>query len=299
MAQVALSIIGPDGAELRLASSPWASGAFRVMDGTAGLGLPVARASFTEAAGDGRRLGTVRTSGRQATLVIGIFADTELDDDAARAQVETRIDELADAISYVDGKPLPRLVARYGDGSSRELEFVHVGGGAEGLTGKGERVSVLPLALDCPDAYWTAREYSEFLVVQADDGVTFLETLPNVYLQPSDAFGQVTVANPGKVPSWVDYELHGPLTRVEAVKDGEGWVYSEPILAGETVYIRKTSAGIEVIDHNDASRYSALDDVPRFFQLPPGISTVDISVTGTTPETRVIGRYRPRFRQVF
>jgi len=269
------------------------------MDGTAGLGLPTARAAFTESAGDGRRLGNVRTSGRQITLSLGIFADHGLDPEGARTQLTERIDELADAIAYVDGKPLPRLVVRYTDGSARELEFVHVGGGTEGLTSLGETVARVVLTLDCPDAYWTALDYSEFTVMQTNDGTPFLESLPNVYLQPSDAFGEVTVTNPGKVPSWVDFELHGPLTRVEATKDGEGWVYAVPILAGERVYIRKTPAGIEVVDGAGASRYSALEDVPRFFQLPPGTSTVHIAVTGTTASSRVIGRYRPRFRQVF
>lgn len=292
MAHVALSLISPDGAELPLASDPWAPGAYRVMDGTAGLGLPVSSPAFTESAGDGRRLGNVRTSGRLITLALGIFLDD-------RAAVEAALDKLSDHLAYVDGKPLPRLRARYRDGSAREIEFVHTGGGTEGLTALGDDISRPILTLDCPDAYWTAVDYSEFVVAQTNDGVTFLETLPRVYLQPSDAFGEVKVTNPGKVPSWVDWELRGPLTRVEAAMGSDKWAFEAPLLAGEVVYVRKTPAGIEVVDTTGASRYTAIADVPRFFQLPPGNSTLTVTVTGTTLESRVIGRYRPRFRQVF
>src|SRR5690606_36983789 len=98
------------------------------------------------------------------------------------------------------------------------------GGGQEGLTSAGEGVATMALTLDCPDAYWTSTNYQTFIVSQTGDATTFLETLPEVYLQPSDTFGAVRVNNPGRVPSWVDFELRGPFTRVEVSKDGEGWV---------------------------------------------------------------------------
>lgn len=292
MAQVALSLIAPTGVELPLASDPWAPGAYRVMDGTAGLGLPVSSPSFTESAGEGRRLGNVRTSGRLITLALGIFTNGRTETDAA-------LDTLADAIGYVDGKPLPRLRARYPDGSAREIEFVHTGGGTEGLTALGEDVTRPVLTLDCPDAYWTAVDFSEFVVKQTNDGVPFLETLPEVHLQPSDAFGDITVNNPGKVPSWLDWELRGPLTRVEATSGADSWAFEAPLLLGEVIRIQKTPAGIEVIDAAGASRYSAIADVPRFFQVPPGASNLTVEVTGTSPDTRVVGRWRPRFKKVF
>ncbi len=292
MAHVALSLIAPSGAELPLASDPWAPGAYRVMDGTAGLGLPVSSPSFTESAGEGRRLGNVRTSGRLITLALGIFTNGRDETDAA-------LDELADAIGYVDGKPLPRLRARYPDGSAREIEFVHTGGGTEGLTNLGEDITRPVLTLDCPDAYWTAVDYTEFVVKQIDDGVTFLENLPEVYLQTSDAFGDLTVINPGKVSSWLDWELRGPFTRVEANRGTDSWAFEAPLLEGEVVYITKTAAGIEVVDGTGTSRYTSIADVPRFFQVPPGASAITVEVTGTSPATKVVGRWRPRFKKVF
>lgn len=293
MAQVALSLVSPHGVELPLASDPWAPGAYRVMDGTAGLGLPVSTPSFTESAGDGRRLGNVRTSGRLITLALGIFTN-------GREETAAAIDRLAETIGYVDGKPLPKLRARFPNGDAREIEFVHTGGGTEGLTALGEDVTRPVLTLDCPDAFWTAVDYAEPIIIrQTDDGTTFLETLPRVYLQPSDAFGTVTITNPGKVPSWVDWELRGPFTRVEATRGDESWAFESPVLAGEVIYIRKTPAGIEVVDATGASRYSAIGDVPRFFQLPPGQSTITVELTGTSLESSVVGRWRPRYKQVF
>ncbi|UVK59034.1 minor tail protein [Microbacterium phage Cen1621] len=292
MAQVALSLIAPSGHELKLASSPWDAGAFRVMDGTQGLGLPRQQASFTESAGDGRRVGSIRTSGRTISLALGIF-------ESSRDAVAARLDELADAVMHVDGKPLPKLRATYPDGSAREIEFVLAGGGEEGLTGLGELTARPLLTLECPTAYFTDTQYRDFTIAQTNDGVTFLESLPRAYLQPSDALGEVTVDNPGKVPSWVEWELRGPFTRVEASYLGEGWAFEDALAAGEVVTITKTAAGIRVIDATGASRYSSLSDVPRFFQLPPGKSTVSVDVDGTTEATRVIGRYKPRYRQVF
>lgn len=290
MAQVALSIVAPSGAELPLASSPWDAGTHRVMDGTAGLGAPPVQAAFTESSGEGRRLGGVRASGRTITLAIGIFG-------RSRPEVETAIDTLADHLAYVDGMPLPRLRATYQDGSARELEVIHTNG-TEGLTAYGETVSRQVLTLEA-EAYWTDSQYAEFIVSQTDDGKGFLESLPNVYLQPSDAFGDVRITNPGKVPSFVEWELRGPLTRASVTKNGEGWSFEDPLAEGEVVTIRKTPAGIEVRDATGASRYTSLNDVPRFFYLEPGVSRLAVEVTGTSPASRVIGRYRPRYRQVF
>jgi hypothetical protein len=291
MASVNLSIIGASGVELPLASSPWDAGVHRVMDGTAGLGLPAQQASFTEAAGDGRRLTAVRTSGRTLSLDIGIFGDS-------RDAVEAAIDALGDAIAYVDGKPLPRLRATYADGRAVESEFVSLDP-TDGLSPMGELVARHKLKLECPDAYWTAVNFSEFIVAQAGDNTGFLESLPNVYLQPSDASGTVTLTNPGKVPSWVNWELVGPFSRVDVVYGTDGFSYTQALTAGQRVLINKTPAGIEVVDAAGASKYPAIADVPRFFQLPPGKSTVTVTMAGTTAASRVIGRYKPRYRQVF
>lgn len=293
MAQVALSIVGPSGSELPLASSPWDAGAFRVMDGTTGLGLPAQQASFTESAGDGRRLGTVRTSGRTINLALGIF-------EGSRDAVAERIDELGDHVLVVDGLPLPKLRATYPDGSAREIPFVLAGGGEEGLSALGETTSRPLLTLECPTAYFTDKDFRDFTVAQTNDGTPFLETLPNVYLQPSDAFGEVHVQNPGKAPSDVEWELRGPFTRVAAALDtGEGWTLTRTLAAGEVIYITPTPAGITVKDGAGVNRYASLDDVPRFFKLKPGDSKLTINVDGTTNATRVIGRYKPRYRQVF
>jgi hypothetical protein len=292
MADVNLSIIGPSGSELTLASSPWDAGVYRVMDGTAGLGFPAQYASFTESAGEGRRLASVRTSGRTLTLALGIFT-------ASRDETAEALDVLADHLFYVDGKPLPKLRASYSDGSAREVEVTLTAGGAEGLTALGERTARPLLTLDTETAYWTDTQYRDFTIAQVDDGTPFLESLPRAYLQPSGTFGEVTVQNVGKVPAWVEWELRGPFTRVEASFNGEGWAFEETVAAGEVITITKTPEGISVKDATGASRYTALNDVPRFFTLPPGSSTLSIEVAGTTPASRVTGRFKPRYRQVF
>ncbi|MEO2133377.1 hypothetical protein [Microbacterium sp.] len=292
MADVDLSLIAPSGTELSLASSIWDAGAFRVMDGTSGLGLPVQLAAFTESAGDGRRLGNVRTSGRQINLVVGIFEET-------RAAVQARIDELADHLAHADGLPLPRLRATYADGTAREIEFVHSGGGTAGLTAMGDTATVLPLVLDCVSAYFTDVNFQSFTVAQAQSSQTFLESLPNVFLLPSGAVGSIQVTNPGKAPSFVEWELKGPFTRLRAECAGQAWEFAAPLAAGETVFIRKTSAGITVTDATGANRYASVADAPRFFQLPPGTSTLLVTIEGTSTETRAIARYKPRYRQVF
>ena len=67
MADVDLSLIAPSGSELSLASSIWDAGAFRVMDGTSGLGLPVQLAARLRAALPERRL-TATWRGRRLDL---------------------------------------------------------------------------------------------------------------------------------------------------------------------------------------------------------------------------------------
>ena len=292
MASVALSLVSPTGTVLPLASSPWDTGTHRVLSSTTGLGLPATQAYMAESAGDGRRVTNVRTAGRQIQLSIGIHG-------SHRQEVADAIDELADAVSYSEGLPLPRLRATYDSGEAREIECFHVSGGEEGMTELGELTATIHLVLEAPTGWWVAKDATAFVVSQADDGQGFLESLPNVWLQTSSAFGDLTLRNPGRAPSRVDWEMHGPFTRVEAVLNGQRWVLEDVVGANESVYLEHTPAGVTVTDNTGASRYRHLNDTPNFWRVPPGESKASVVVTGATPSTKIIGRFRPQFRQVF
>jgi hypothetical protein len=136
-------------------------------------------------------------------------------------------------------------------------------------------------------------------VQQTAASVGFLESLPNVYLLPSNAFGEVNVTNPGRVESWIDWELIGPFTRVEVDNGEAGWAFEANVPEGETIYVRKTAAGIEVVDRTGADRFGDVDDVPQFFRLPAGQSVLTVNIVGATTATKAIGRYKPRYRLVF
>jgi len=292
MANVKLSIIAPSGAVVPLASNVGEPGPYRVLFGTTGFGIPKATVSTTESAGDGRRIGNVRVSGRIVTLAVDVTG-------TSRADTEAKLNTLADAISYADGKPLPRLRATYPNGTAREVEFLHIGGGEEGFVDDELSVSLI-LTLDCPDPYWTSVEYTSFVVQQTNPEVGFLESLPNAYLLPSDAFGQIVVNNPGRVDSWIDWELQGPFTRVDVTNaSGRGWEFEADVDEGETIFIRKTPAGIEVVDQTGATRFASIGDVPQFFRIPAGQSQFTVAVQGANAATKAIGRYKPRHRLVF
>jgi hypothetical protein len=291
MTGVRLSIVAPSGAVIPLVTTVDEVGSFRVLSGTTGLGLPTPTNSLTDSAGDGRRAGNVRVSGRTIVLSVEVHGTD-------REATEANLNALADAISVTPNKPLPRLRATYPDGSAREIEFLHNGGGLETHTDEGPTVVPWILTLDCPDAYWTAVDYSSFTVQQTATSTGFLESLPEVYLLPSDAFGVVTITNPGRVESWIDWELQGPFTRVDVSTDSGGWSFIDTVAEGTTIFIRKTAAGIEVVDQTGANRYSSISDVPIFFRLPAGASSLTVSLTGATTASKVIGRYKPRYRLV-
>jgi hypothetical protein len=291
MADVRFSIISPLGHELQLATSVGTASDFRVMLGTTGFGLPTPLVSTVDSAGDGRRVGNVRVSGRTVTLAIEVHGDS-------RAETEENLNVLADHVSYIDGKPFPRFRATYPNGTAREVEFLHIGGGVETFEDD-ETVASWVLTLDCPDPYWTAVEYESFSVQQTAATKGFLESLPNVYLLPTDAFGAVDVTNPGRVESWIDWELKGPFTRVEVNGPDGDWAFEAPVPEGSTIYVRKTAAGIEVVDETGANRFADVDDVPQFFRLPAGASQLTVDITGATTATKAIGRYKPRYRLVF
>ena len=291
MRNIGMSIISPLGTELPLATNAKDPGDFHVMLGTNGFGLPTPVVTSTDSAGDGRRIGNVRVAGRTVILPIDVQG-------GSRAETEDHLNALADAISYVDGKPLPRLRAYYASGEAREVEFLHVGGGTESFDDDENAVSWI-LTLDCPDPYWTSVEYSSFVVQQNIAPTGFLESLPNVYLLPSNAFGDLTVTNPGRVDSWIDWELHGPFTQVGATSDLGSWTFTDSVDEGQTIFVQKTPTGIEVVDETGANRYDAVDDVPVFFRLPAGSNRLAVSVLGANTATKVVGRFRPRHRLVF
>jgi hypothetical protein len=286
-----MSLISPLGEELRLATNVGTPGDFRVMDGTTGFGIPAPTITTSESAGDGRRVGNVRVSGRIITLAVDVLGTN-------RTTTETNLNRLADAISYVDGKPLPRLRVTYDNGAAREVEFLHIQGGAESFADDEKSASWI-LTLDCPDPYLTDTAYDSFTVQQTATPTGFLESLPRVYLMPSNAAGVVTLTNHGRVESWIDWELQGPFTKVTVSTDAGGWEFEDDVLDGETIFVRKTPAGIEVVDNLGDNRFGSIGDVPTFFRMPAGQSEITVSVLGADESTKVIGRFKPRYRLVF
>jgi hypothetical protein len=92
------------------------------------------------------------------------------------------------------------------------------------------------------------------------------------------------------------YRVIGPITDFEVSSNGFSFGFNQDLLAGEIIYIN-TETG-EVYDQAGANRYDILNPAPKLFKLPVGESSLTISGTDVTDDTRVDVYYAKRYEVV-
>lgn len=248
--------------------------------GITGLGLPPVTVQWSEGAGDGAIYRGRRVQPRE--IDIPIYADGE-----DRDGLKLILSRLARMMSGV-----MRLWFIEDDGSRWYTDVVRVGGGqySYGFDTTGERELVTVFTLRAGDPFWTSEESDQRVINRATTGrglildtvggSTGADSLVKLRVSSAQVQGTVILENTGDAEAFPTWEIQGPGSNIVATgPNGETWQWNGSLLLGQTLFIDSRTA--TAIDNLGASRYDDFDTSPRFWLVPPGITSASITMTGT------------------
>ncbi|OII68327.1 phage tail protein [Streptomyces sp. CC77] len=252
---------------------------YQATAGATGFGLPAVSAQWLEGAGDGSRFRGQRVLSRDLDMPLDIVGRD-------RAHLSALISRLARAVAQECS-----LVLVDDEGVRWSTPVYRTGGGEIELVGTSDVQTVL--SFRAPDPYFTASAVSTQRV-GGDPGTTpFLSSLVKMPLAASQAIGEIQLDNVGDVPAYPVWEIYGPgrdLTVISPTGETLRWAGSLSSTEKLTVDTRNGT----VKDGKGANRYALLDAAPRFWTVPPGISTATVRLLDTTAASRILCSWRPR-----
>lgn len=253
-----------------------------------GFYIPPAEVRIENSAGDGGVFRHAKRGVRNIDLPITVIGTD-------RGDVQTKLRRIAKLTQNLFG-PL-RIEARYTDGEILSLTTYYTGG-AEGQWGSNSGLvwARITLSLQAPQPYWQSNTVEQFTITRGSTGRSLLPQLSKLRISSSQALGTVLINNTGDVAMFPTYRVIGPITDLEVASNGFSFGFNEPILAGEIIYIN-TETG-EVYDESNQNRYDILNPAPKLFRIPVGESTIVISGTDVTDDTRVDVYYSKRYEVV-
>jgi hypothetical protein len=253
-----------------------------------GFGVPPAQVRIENSAGDGGVFRHAKRAVRNVDLPITVLGND-------RDDVQTKLRRLGKLTQNIFGPII--IEARYTDGRSLRLTGYYTGG-AESQWGEngGNTWAKWTLSLQMPQPYWQSTTVEQFTITQGVSGRGLLPQLSKMKVSSSQALGSILIDNQGDVAIYPTYRIIGPVSDFEVSNNGQGFEFIEEVEDGETVFVN-TETG-EVYDQDNNNRYSILGPAPKLFRIPVGESTLNISGTDTTGDSRIDVYYALRFEVV-
>jgi hypothetical protein len=281
--------ITPDGAEFPLTN---AGLGYRVMKGASGLGAPPVELSVDETPLlDGVEVTDVYAPPRTIQLPMLILAT---DPAAYRARA------LALVAAVLHGGECA-LELRQPDGQRRRIN-VWYSGGLEGLEDKdsgGEKWLRFVLKAFAPSPFWFDPVPITYRYGYSSGGLTFLgDPFLPLRIAQGLVLGDATISNPGNVLAWPVWTISPPaadvvLTDVDAAASIS---LAGTVPTGQTLQIvtepRKTD--VRLADGTDF--WPALYGTPKFWPVQPGVTNVDLALTGAGVGSSVEVTFYPRYK---
>lgn len=284
MVNVTISLVGSNGDTIALTDT----GDFVLASGVTGFGIPSTSVRIDDSAGDGGTWRNTKRGVRDLDLPIVILGTD-------RGDVETKLRRLAKLLQNANGATTIR--ADYSDGTSLSLKAFYVGG-AETQFGSDAGLTYCKwvIQMQAPQPYWETSTSQSFSISTGNTGRGLLPKLSKLRVSSSQTLGVVTVNNTGDVDTYPKWVIRGPVTNVVVSNGSQSFSFPAPILGGVS-YTVDTATG-EVTDDGGANIYALLGSAPKLFSLPPGITTVSVTGTDATADTRITCLYSPRYEVI-
>lgn len=285
MVDLQFSVLGSNGDTIAIDGSA----GYYLTTGLRGLGIPATDVRIDNSASDGGVWRSSRRAVRELDMPVVVLG-------LNRADVESKLRRLSNALS--DRYGIPKLLAEYTDGSAYELE-IHYTGGAETSFGEdaGSTFCRWVLSVQAPDPFWTSRTATQFTLSYQSAVRGLLPNLQQLQVSPSQLSGSFTIDNPGDVEAYPVWTLEGAATELSVTRNGVGFTLTETLVSTDRRVIDTRNA--TVVSQSGANKYAKLAAAPKLFPLPPGLSTVNIQVSGADSSTKLSGYFLPRREVLF
>jgi hypothetical protein len=249
--------------------------------GATGLGIPGVTLQWSAGAGDGAVYRSKRVPQRDIDIPIHIFAGDQGD---LRKEVSR--------LARLFATPMRLYFQEDDTGDRWYLDVYRSGGGdyAYGGDTNGDRELNTVITVTAGDPYWTSETFDQRVISRAVTGKglikdstagnTGADSLIHLRLSSSQVQGTVLLENTGDVASYPVWEIYGPGSDILAIgPNGDKWEWTGSLATGEKLTVDSRAAS--AIDATGASRYASFALAPRFWTVPPGISTATVTMGGS------------------
>lgn len=254
----------------------------------AGFGLPPVKPQWSEGAGNGRRWRGSRVLARTLPFRFNIRGTN-------RADVLAKFSTLARIIAPTAG--LTRLQVNIA-GEAWWLDMTRTGGGDFSWESDTDTETLLsvPITFETEEPYWTALDAASRIFTPDDVSGGLLTgpgTMVGMVLSSTTSLGEVTISNEGDVATPARIVVAGPFSGFQAVgAAGEFVEFTGARLLGQSVTVDMANG--TAIDSTGANVYDGLNDVPEFWELRPGDSTVTLQIDDADTGSQVAVYWNPR-----
>lgn len=256
--------------------------------GMSGFGVAPTAVRIEDSAGNGGVWRHTKRTTRDVDLPITVLGDD-------RVQVQERLRRLTRLTQDTSGPT--RLIASYSDGVELALEM-HYTGGAEGQWGSEENLTYARwvMSFKAPQPFWTSTSSESFSINSGNSGRGLLPQLTKLKVSSSNSLGTIVISNSADVDSYPIWTIEGPITNFKASNGTQSFTLEGEIPAGVT-YTVDTEKGT-VTNSSGANAYSLLGPAPKFFVIPAGFTSIEVTGEGTDSNTVIRCDYALRYEVV-
>ncbi|WP_371671222.1 phage tail family protein [Streptomyces sp. NBC_00289] len=243
------------------------------------MGLPQLSVQWLEGAGDGAAYRGRRVLPRDIDVPLDIVGR----DRSHLAELVTRLARvLADdcTLTYIDSEGV------------RWSTPVRWTGGGDIDPASGERDVQTVVTVRAPSPYFLA-ESPQTVTIGGATAAPFLSSMSAMPVSSSQAIGSAELTNEGDVPAYPVFQVFGPGDNFKAIgPSGETLWYTGSITSNGSITVDMGTGVVK--DGSGANVYRYLSTAPRFWSVPPGTSTIAVSLLNTSAASRVVVSWRPR-----
>lgn len=281
-----LVLTGGNGDSIDLTAEPW-----RVRKTVGLFESPLRTLAMVEGGEDGSTYGGSRLAGR--VIELDVRVQTRLEE-----EMQHQLDRLDDILDDTYGPALLTVTAQWA-GKDKARQLLVYSEGWRGAQGH-QRWQAFPLTLLAEEAVFSATqpEWRPFRVPGVPKPFLGSGQFFPVQVSSSQVLGELEVLNPGNARTPVLWRLTGPSGTVTAARGSEVWTIPDGIPDGTTWFL-DTSLGtlVEYDEDGEVDHYDKLGDAPDFWRLPPGRSTVTVSMEDATSPAQAELIFQPRFKR--
>jgi hypothetical protein len=253
---------------------------------TIGFGIPATRMRIQESAGVGGIFRHSKRGVRSIDLPVTILGEN-------RAEVQQKARRMGRILQNELGPSFLRAI--YPGGQTLDLRFYYTGGAESQYGGEtgGKQFLRWVISGQAPQPFWESQQIQVIEITGGGTGRSLLPQLTKLKVSSSTGLGQVAVFSQADVEVFPIWRIEGPIENFTASNGTSSFTIEDTILVGETWTVNTEKK--TVVDQDGVNKYDKLGVAPKIFPFRPGASTITVTGSGSTGDTRITVTYALRF----